>query len=219
MAEESTMSKQYSQKDQYRSSKEEPTAMMETNALREVKPHNFKRRRFKGRKAVCNVCENNIRELAKEGVKCLDCGFKCHTKCTGRIPAGGCDPAEKYVSRRGETRSQKYGEKAANGEKKGTDKAKQIRTNKEIHNSWNIFLVDMGTNHPIQFADDLRPQIEAVILRLEASYSVGANGGAVPSSHPTTEIIDDDVLQIMTNWMSFSSNKPSTTKCIAWNIN
>ena len=31
----------------------------------------------------------------------LDCGFKSHTKCIGRIPAGGCDPAEKNVLRRG----------------------------------------------------------------------------------------------------------------------
>ncbi|KAJ7375428.1 hypothetical protein OS493_002193 [Desmophyllum pertusum] len=48
MAEESTMSKQYSQKDHYRSSKGEPTAMTETNnnAFYELKTHNFKDQRL-----------------------------------------------------------------------------------------------------------------------------------------------------------------------------
>ncbi|KAJ7375430.1 N-chimaerin [Desmophyllum pertusum] len=109
-------------KDQYRSSKGEPIAMMEWNNRR---PHNFKIYTFKGLNKRCGICKNviNIWGLTKQGVKCQDCGFNAHKQCSAVIP-DNCQPAEKYA-RRERKRSQKYGRKAVNDEVKRNEMAKE----------------------------------------------------------------------------------------------
>ncbi|XP_074652325.1 N-chimaerin-like isoform X3 [Tubulanus polymorphus] len=61
------------------------------------KPHNFKVHTFKG-PHWCEFCANFMWGLIAQGVKCQDCGFNAHKKCSEKVP-NDCIPAMKYVKR------------------------------------------------------------------------------------------------------------------------
>ncbi|XP_049879517.1 beta-chimaerin [Pectinophora gossypiella] len=49
------------------------------------KPHNFKVHTFKGLN-WCELCANFLWGFTAQGVKCEDCGFIAHSKCSERVP-------------------------------------------------------------------------------------------------------------------------------------
>jgi hypothetical protein len=61
------------------------------------KPHNFKQITFKG-PHWCDFCANFLWGLIAQGVKCQDCGFNAHKKCSEKVP-NDCMPDMKYVKR------------------------------------------------------------------------------------------------------------------------
>ncbi|XP_076328852.1 N-chimaerin-like isoform X2 [Tachypleus tridentatus] len=61
------------------------------------KPHNFKTHNFKGF-PWCDFCGNFMWGIIAQGLKCEDCGFSAHRKCSENIPSD-CLPDLKYVKR------------------------------------------------------------------------------------------------------------------------
>lgn len=61
------------------------------------KPHLFKVHNFKG-PHWCDFCANFMWGLIAQGVKCQDCGFQAHKKCSEKVPPD-CLPDMKYVKR------------------------------------------------------------------------------------------------------------------------
>ncbi|GAB6025117.1 N-chimaerin, variant 2 [Chamberlinius hualienensis] len=61
------------------------------------KQHNFKVHNFKGLN-WCDFCGNFMWGLIAQGVKCEDCGFSAHRKCSESVP-NDCCPDLKYVIR------------------------------------------------------------------------------------------------------------------------
>ncbi|KAK2181210.1 hypothetical protein NP493_406g00006 [Ridgeia piscesae] len=61
------------------------------------KPHNFKQHTFRG-PHWCDFCANFLWGLIAQGVKCQDCGFNAHKKCSEKVP-NDCMPDMKYVKR------------------------------------------------------------------------------------------------------------------------
>ncbi|XP_013395393.1 N-chimaerin [Lingula anatina] len=61
------------------------------------KPHVFKTHNFKG-PHWCDFCANFLWGLIAQGVKCQDCGFQAHKKCSEKVPHD-CLPDVKYVKR------------------------------------------------------------------------------------------------------------------------
>ncbi|XP_073972532.1 rho GTPase activating protein at 5A [Rhodnius prolixus] len=53
------------------------------------KPHNFKVHNFKGLN-WCEFCSNFLWGFTAQGVKCEDCGFSAHVKCSERLPPDCC---------------------------------------------------------------------------------------------------------------------------------
>ena len=49
------------------------------------KAHNFKMHSFKG-PHWCDYCANFLWGLVQQGVKCADCGFEAHKRCSERVP-------------------------------------------------------------------------------------------------------------------------------------
>ncbi|KAL4120860.1 hypothetical protein QTP88_013474 [Uroleucon formosanum] len=49
------------------------------------KPHNFKTHNFKGLN-WCELCGNFLWGFTQQGVKCEDCGFSAHFKCSEKLP-------------------------------------------------------------------------------------------------------------------------------------
>ncbi|XP_050058542.1 N-chimaerin isoform X2 [Aphis gossypii] len=49
------------------------------------KPHNFKTHNFKGLN-WCELCSNFLWGFTQQGVKCEDCGFSAHFKCSEKLP-------------------------------------------------------------------------------------------------------------------------------------
>ncbi|KAH9509786.1 N-chimaerin [Bulinus truncatus] len=62
-----------------------------------VKPHIFKLQNFMGLH-WCDFCANFMWGLLAQGVKCQDCGFQAHKKCSEKVP-NDCMPDMKYVKR------------------------------------------------------------------------------------------------------------------------
>ncbi|XP_076339644.1 N-chimaerin-like isoform X1 [Tachypleus tridentatus] len=67
------------------------------NVHRFEKPHNFKTHNFKGF-PWCDLCGNFMWGIIAQGLKCEDCGFSAHRKCSENIP-NDCLPDLKYVKR------------------------------------------------------------------------------------------------------------------------
>ncbi|ESO90101.1 hypothetical protein LOTGIDRAFT_218141 [Lottia gigantea] len=61
------------------------------------KPHCFKVQNFMGLH-WCDYCANFMWGLIAQGVKCQDCGFSAHKKCSEAVP-NDCMPDMKYVKR------------------------------------------------------------------------------------------------------------------------
>ncbi|XP_076322891.1 N-chimaerin-like isoform X1 [Tachypleus tridentatus] len=61
------------------------------------KTHNFKTHNFKGL-PWCDLCGNFMWGIIAQGVKCEDCGFSAHRKCSEKIP-NDCLPDLKYIKR------------------------------------------------------------------------------------------------------------------------
>ncbi|XP_055860364.1 N-chimaerin-like isoform X2 [Biomphalaria glabrata] len=61
------------------------------------KPHIFKVQNFMGLH-WCDFCANFMWGLLAQGVKCQDCGFQAHKKCSEKVP-NDCMPDMKYVKR------------------------------------------------------------------------------------------------------------------------
>lgn len=59
------------------------------------KAHNFKTQNFIGLH-WCDFCANFMWGLIAQGVKCLDCGFEAHKKCSEKVP-NDCLPDIKFV--------------------------------------------------------------------------------------------------------------------------
>ncbi|KAL1132269.1 hypothetical protein AAG570_010226 [Ranatra chinensis] len=59
------------------------------------KPHSFKTHNFKGLN-WCEFCSNFLWGFTAQGVKCEDCGFSAHFKCSEKLPAD-CWPELKQV--------------------------------------------------------------------------------------------------------------------------
>ncbi|XP_062584418.1 N-chimaerin-like isoform X1 [Saccostrea cucullata] len=59
------------------------------------KAHNFKTQNFIGLH-WCDFCANFMWGLIAQGVKCLDCGFEAHKKCSEKVP-NDCMPDIKFV--------------------------------------------------------------------------------------------------------------------------
>ncbi|KAK3105983.1 hypothetical protein FSP39_010121 [Pinctada imbricata] len=59
------------------------------------KKHNFKTQNFMGLH-WCDFCANFMWGLIAQGVKCQDCGFEAHKKCSEKVP-NDCMPDIKYV--------------------------------------------------------------------------------------------------------------------------
>jgi hypothetical protein len=49
------------------------------------KGHNFKMHSFKG-PHWCDYCANFLWGLVQQGVKCADCGFEAHKRCSEKVP-------------------------------------------------------------------------------------------------------------------------------------
>jgi hypothetical protein len=49
------------------------------------KAHNFKTYSFKG-PHWCDYCANFLWGLVQQGVKCADCGFEAHKRCSEKVP-------------------------------------------------------------------------------------------------------------------------------------
>ncbi|CAF5147031.1 unnamed protein product, partial [Rotaria sp. Silwood1] len=49
------------------------------------KAHNFKIHSFKG-PHWCDYCANFLWGLVQQGVKCADCGFEAHKRCSEKVP-------------------------------------------------------------------------------------------------------------------------------------
>ncbi|CAF4233433.1 unnamed protein product, partial [Rotaria sordida] len=49
------------------------------------KAHNFKMHSFKG-PHWCDYCANFLWGLVQQGVKCADCGFEAHKRCSEKVP-------------------------------------------------------------------------------------------------------------------------------------
>jgi hypothetical protein len=49
------------------------------------KGHNFKMYSFKG-PHWCDYCANFLWGLVQQGVKCADCGFEAHKRCSEKVP-------------------------------------------------------------------------------------------------------------------------------------
>ncbi len=49
------------------------------------KAHNFKICSFKG-PHWCDYCANFLWGLVQQGVKCADCGFEAHKRCSEKVP-------------------------------------------------------------------------------------------------------------------------------------
>lgn len=67
------------------------------NIMNSEKPHRFKAQNFKG-PHWCDFCLNFMWGLVSQGVKCQDCGFQAHKKCSERTPAD-CEPQMRYIKR------------------------------------------------------------------------------------------------------------------------
>lgn len=67
------------------------------NIMNSEKPHRFKSQNFKG-PHWCDFCLNFMWGLVCQGVKCQDCGFQAHKKCSERTPAD-CEPQMRYIKR------------------------------------------------------------------------------------------------------------------------
>ncbi|CAH1775714.1 unnamed protein product [Owenia fusiformis] len=63
--------------------------------MQSEKPHIFKTYTFKG-PHWCDFCANFLWGLIQQGVKCQDCGFNAHKKCSEKVP-NDCMPAMKYL--------------------------------------------------------------------------------------------------------------------------
>lgn len=61
------------------------------------KPHCFKAQSFKGPN-WCDFCMNFMWGIVNQGVKCQDCGFQAHKKCSERVPPD-CEPKLKFIKR------------------------------------------------------------------------------------------------------------------------
>jgi chimaerin len=61
------------------------------------KPHRFKAQNFKG-PHWCDYCLNFMWGLVSQGVKCQDCGFQAHKKCSECAPPD-CEPQMKFIKR------------------------------------------------------------------------------------------------------------------------
>ena len=61
------------------------------------KQHRFKSQNFKG-PHWCDFCLNFMWGLVSQGVKCQDCGFQAHKKCSERAPPD-CEPQMRYIKR------------------------------------------------------------------------------------------------------------------------
>ncbi len=61
------------------------------------KSHRFKSHNFKG-PHWCDFCLNFMWGLVSQGVKCQDCGFQAHKKCSECVPPD-CEPQMKYIKR------------------------------------------------------------------------------------------------------------------------
>lgn len=61
------------------------------------KQHNFANHTFRGAH-WCDFCGNFLWGLIVQGVRCQDCGFNAHKKCSEKIP-NDCLPNTKYVQR------------------------------------------------------------------------------------------------------------------------
>ncbi|CAF1261533.1 unnamed protein product [Rotaria sordida] len=59
------------------------------------KAHNFKMHSFKG-PHWCDYCANFLWGLVQQGVKCADCGFEAHKRCSEKVPQD-CVPQMKYL--------------------------------------------------------------------------------------------------------------------------
>ncbi|CAF3729125.1 unnamed protein product [Rotaria socialis] len=59
------------------------------------KGHNFKIHSFKG-PHWCDYCANFLWGLVQQGVKCADCGFEAHKRCSEKVPQD-CVPQMKYL--------------------------------------------------------------------------------------------------------------------------
>ncbi|CAM4957805.1 unnamed protein product [Rotaria socialis] len=59
------------------------------------KAHNFKMHSFKG-PHWCDYCANFLWGLVQQGVKCADCGFEAHKRCSEKVPQD-CVPHMKYL--------------------------------------------------------------------------------------------------------------------------
>ncbi|GFO07892.1 beta-chimaerin [Plakobranchus ocellatus] len=67
-----------------------------TNVIDYEKPHIFKVQNFMGH--WCDFCANFMWGLIAQGVKCQDCGFQAHKRCSEKVP-NHCMPDMKYVKR------------------------------------------------------------------------------------------------------------------------
>ncbi|CAF1150468.1 unnamed protein product, partial [Didymodactylos carnosus] len=63
--------------------------------MQSEKQHNFKLHSFKG-PHWCDYCANFMWGLVSQGVKCLDCGFEAHKRCSEKVPQD-CVPQMKYI--------------------------------------------------------------------------------------------------------------------------
>lgn len=61
------------------------------------KPHKFKVHSFMG-PHWCDFCANYLWGLVNQGVKCQDCGFSAHKRCSEKLPPD-CAPEMRYVKR------------------------------------------------------------------------------------------------------------------------
>ncbi|RHZ77479.1 hypothetical protein Glove_177g134 [Diversispora epigaea] len=51
----------------------------------EIQPHDFKSAAF-AIPTTCDLCQNTIWGIAKQGFTCKDCGYNCHAKCEMKVP-------------------------------------------------------------------------------------------------------------------------------------
>ncbi|XP_069675242.1 beta-chimaerin [Periplaneta americana] len=65
------------------------SATCETDAVDYDKPHAFKVHTFKGLN-WCEFCGNFLWGFTAQGVKCEDCGFSAHSKCSEKVPCDCC---------------------------------------------------------------------------------------------------------------------------------
>ncbi|KAI0977816.1 hypothetical protein GJ496_001874 [Pomphorhynchus laevis] len=65
------------------------------SVIQSEKPHTFRLHTFKG-PHWCDYCANFMWGLVSQGVKCSDCGFQAHRRCSEDIPPD-CVPQMKYI--------------------------------------------------------------------------------------------------------------------------